>query len=199
MNDDKRLNKEDLLKPENMILMYARGAFPMADETGEIDWYFPETRTIIPLDNFNYPRSLRKFMETSDFEYRYDTQTSEVITRCASRDETWISDELISAYNGLIMMGHVHSVEVFKNNLLVGGLYGISYMGAFFGESMFSDESQASKSALIKLIEHLNKKDFKLLDVQFHTSHLEMFGAQEISLEEFDTLLMEAYSHDVIF
>ncbi|MFC2082299.1 leucyl/phenylalanyl-tRNA--protein transferase, partial [Bacteroidota bacterium] len=100
---------------------------------------------------------------------------------------------------GLIMLGHVHSVEVYKNDLLVGGLYGISYMGAFFGESMFSDESQASKSALIKLIERLNEKDFKLLDVQFPTPHLEMFGAKEISLEEFDTLLMNAYMYDAVF
>ncbi|MFC2133406.1 leucyl/phenylalanyl-tRNA--protein transferase [Bacteroidota bacterium] len=199
MSEEKRINKEDLLKPENMILMYARGAFPMADEAREINWYFPETRTIIPLENYNYPRSLRKFMETADFEYRYDTQTSEVIKRCAAREETWISDELISAYMGLIMLGHVHSVEVYKNDLLVGGLYGISYMGAFFGESMFSDESQASKSALIKLIERLNEKDFKLLDVQFPTPHLEMFGAKEISLEEFDTLLMNAYMYDAVF
>ena len=199
MSDGDKITKEDLLKPENMILMYARGAFPMADEQGELDWYFPERRTIIPLDNYNVPRSLRKFMEKSNFEYRFDYNTEEIIKACADRKLTWISDELIDAYKGLLMLGHVHSISVYENDLLAGGLYGVTYRGAFFGESMFSNVSQASKCALVKLIEHLNKKRFTLLDVQFKTEHLTMFGAKEIPFEEFDELLLKSYTQAASF
>ncbi len=165
----------------------------MADETGEINWYSPEIRTIIPLNNYNVSRSLRKFMEKSDFEYRYSTRQLEVIKSCADRDETWISGELIEAYKNLINVGHLHSVEVYSKNKLVGGLYGITYGGAFFGESMFSRVPQASKAALVKLIERLNEKGFKLLDVQYLTEHLAMFGAVEIPFVDFGTLLAESY------
>ncbi len=199
MSEGKNPSKQDLLKPENMILLYARGAFPMADDTGEINWYLPEVRTIIPLGSFNIPRSLRKFMEKSDFKFMYDKATIEVIKNCADRDKTWISDELIAAYKNLIELDYLHSVEVYQNNKLIGGLYGVSYKGAFFGESMFSKVSQASKTALVKLIERLNKKSFVLLDVQYQTPHLKMFGAKEISFKEFDRLLLEAYSKNVSF
>ncbi len=199
MSEEEYFSEEDLLKPENMILLYARGAFPMADEQGNINWYMPEIRTIIPLDNFNVPRSLKKFYSQSDFEYRFDTAAIDVIKNCASRQSTWISDKLIEAYKGLIDLGHLHSVEVFQNNKLVGGLYGISYGGAFFGESMFSKTTQASKCALIKLIERLNEKRFVLLDVQYQTEHLKMFGAKEITFEEFAKLLSKAYKSKVSF
>lgn len=199
MNDGKYISKKDLLKPENMIKLYAKGAFPMADESGEIDWYFPDDRTIIPLDNFNIPRSLKKILSQNIFEFRFDTNIIEVIKNCAGRDETWISDELIEAYKGLIKIGHLHSIEVYKNDLLVGGLYGITYRGAFFGESMFSKVSQASKCALVKLIEHLNERGYVLLDVQYQTEHLKMFGAKEISFEEFNTHLIEAYNKNISF
>ena len=184
---------KDLLQPEIMIKLYARGAFPMADESGEINWYSPEIRTIIPLDDYNVPRSLRKFMDKSDFEYRYSTRQLEVIRECANREETWISEELIDAYKNLIKLGHLHSVEVYQKNKLVGGLYGITFAGAFFGESMFSKVPQASKSALVKLIERLNDKNFVVLDVQYLTEHLQMFGAVEISFIDFGRLLSEAY------
>lgn len=199
MSNEKFLTKEDLLKPANMILLYARGAFPMADEEGELDWYMPETRTIIPLENFNYPRSLKKFMEKSDFEFRYDNDPMKIIYECADRDETWISKELIKGYKGLLKLGHLHTVEVYLENKLVGGLYGVSYRGAFFGESMFSKVSQASKSALIKLIERLKEKEFILLDVQFPTPHLEMFGAVSIPFDEFDNLLHKAHHVETSF
>ncbi len=191
--------KKDLLKPGNMISLYARGAFPMADETGEIDWYMPEIRTIIPLDNFNIPRSLKKFFTQAAFDYRFDTATLEVIKNCADRSPTWISDELIKAYKGLIKLGCLQSVEVFQNEKLVGGLYGVTYKGAFFGESMFSNVSQASKCALVKLIERLNEKGFILLDVQYQTEHLKMFGAQEMPFEEFTMMLLSSYKKDVQF
>jgi leucyl/phenylalanyl-tRNA---protein transferase len=199
MSEKEELSKKELLKPENMIMLYARGAFPMADESGEIDWYMPEIRTVIPLNNFNIPRSLKKFYAGTNFEYRFDTTTIEIIKNCASRSKTWISDELIQAYKGLIKLGHLHSVEVFQNNKLVGGLYGVTYKGAFFGESMFSEVTQASKCALIKLIERLNEKGFVLLDVQYQTEHLSMFGAKEISFEEFSELLIKSYSKNISF
>jgi len=199
MSEEKLKSSKDLLKPSNMIMLYARGAFPMADETGEIDWYMPETRTIIPLDKFNIPRSLKKFYHNTNFEYRFNTSTIDVIKNCASRSETWISNELIAAYKKLIKIGHVHSVEVFQKNKMVGGLYGVSYKGAFFGESMFSLVSQSSKCALVKLIERLNEKGFVLLDVQYQTKHLSMFGTKEIPFEEFALLLLKSYGKDVKF
>ena len=192
-------DKKQLLKPINMLNMYAQGAFPMADEKGEIDWYQPKTRTIIPLNNYNIPRSLRKFMDKSTFEFSFDERTIEVIRNCANRKETWISDELIAAYKGLEEIGFLHSVEVLEDQQLIGGLYGIAIGGAFFGESMFSLKSQASKTALVKLIEQLNSKNFEILDVQFTTSHLEMFGTVEIEFEEYNDLLSRAYEKDVSF
>lgn len=199
MNREKFLSEKDLLRPENMILMYARGAFPMADETGNINWYMPDVRTIIPLNRFNLPRSLKQYMKKSDFEFRIDTNTIEVIKNCADRESTWISDKLINAYKGLQQLGNLHSVEVYLKNKLVGGLYGITYHGAFFGESMFSEVSQASKCAMIILVEHLLKKGFVLLDVQYQTEHLKMFGSKEISFQDFSELLLEAYKKNICF
>ncbi|MCL4550186.1 MAG: leucyl/phenylalanyl-tRNA--protein transferase [Bacteroidetes bacterium] len=199
MSEGKFFSKKDLLKPRNMLLMYSRGAFPMADETGEIEWYLPETRTVIPLDTFNVPRSLKKFLAQSDFEFRFDEKTIEVIKNCARREPTWISDELIEAYSGLQKLGHLHSVEVYQTNNLVGGLYGVTYRSAFFGESMFSLVPQASKCALVKLIERLNEKGFVLLDVQYQTEHLKMFGAKEISFDEYSNLLIESHGKDAVF
>lgn len=199
MSEEKFPTKKDLLKPENMIRLYASGAFPMADESGEIHWYMPEVRTIVPLGNFNIPRSLKKFIAEIDFEYGFDTATLEVIANCANRSSTWISKELIEAYKGLHKLGYLHSVEVFQRKKLIGGLYGVTYKGAFFGESMFSKVTQASKCAFVKLIQHLNEKGFVLLDVQYQTEHLEMFGSVEISYEEFSNLLVESYAKNVSF
>jgi leucyl/phenylalanyl-tRNA--protein transferase len=190
---------DDLLLPNNMIRLYARGAFPMAEPTGEINWYLPEIRAIIPLDNYNVPRSLRKFMETADFQYRFDTAVMEVVRQCANRPSTWISERLIEAYEGLHQSGFLHSVEVWRENKLVGGLYGVTYKGAFFGESMFSAVSQASKCALVKLIERLNERGFVLLDVQYENEHLKMFGTVQINYEEFNNLLARAYKRNVVF
>mgnify|MGYP001593701679 CR=1 FL=1 len=199
MSREKNLSKVDLLKPENMILMYARGAFPMADETGSINWYMPETRTIIPINDFNLPRSLKIFLEKTDFEFRYDTDTLGVIKKCAYRESTWISNELIEAYRGLQKLGNLHSVEVYQKNVLIGGLYGVTYRSAFFGESMFSKIPQASKCALVKLLERLREKGFTLLDFQYQTDHLKMFGAKEISFQEFAELLLKSYQKDISF
>jgi leucyl/phenylalanyl-tRNA--protein transferase len=193
-------DKEDWLKPNNMIRLYSRGAFPMADEiTGFINWYLPEIRTIIPLENYNIPRSLNKILKEKRFEIRYDYDFPQVVKGCADRDQTWISERLIEAYLELDRLGYVHTVETWENGKLVGGLYGISYGGAFFGESMFSKVPQASKAALVKLIEHLNERNFAMLDVQYMTPHLKMFGAKEISFEEFNKLLQECYKRNCQF
>ncbi len=185
---------DEFLKPDNMLRLYATGAFPMADEkSGAIEWYLPDTRCIIPLNNFNIPRSAIKKISQQNFEIKFDTEILSVINGCADREHTWISDRLIEAYKRLIKRGHIHSVETWKDDELVGGLYGVTFRGAFFGESMFSKTSQASKAALISLLYHLQEKDFTLLDVQYMTEHLKMFGAIEISLDEYKENLVESY------
>ena len=194
MDTGKETGSKELLKPGNMLRLYASGAFPMADDEGRISWFMPEIRTIIPLDNYNIPRSLKTFLKKNNFEIRFDTNYLSVIRGCASREKTWISEELIEAYRRLHKKGHVHSVETWEGGKLVGGLYGVTFRGAFFGESMFSTVPQASKAALLKLIEHLKLKDFVLLDVQYMTSHLKMFGAVEIDFEEYNKLLYSAYT-----
>jgi len=190
----------EFLKPDNMLRLYATGAFPMADqESGSIEWYLPETRCIIPIDNFSIPRSMKKKIDKLDFEIRYDTEINLVIRGCADRDHTWISERLIEAYHRLIKRGHIHSVETWQDGVLVGGLFGVTFRGAFFGESMFSKVSQASKAALMNLLYHLKENDFALLDVQYMTEHLKMFGAIEISLAEYKTNLVEAYQRICTF
>lgn len=194
MSENQRYNEDELLRPGNMIRLYASGAFPMADEkTDRINWYMPELRTIIPIDKFNYPRSLKKFLERNNYETRFDTDFLKVVHGCADRDSTWISHRLIEAYLRLKKLGYVHTVETWENEKLIGGLYGVTFRGAFFGESMFSRKPQASKSALINLLLHLREKNFALLDVQFLTPHLKMFGAVEIGMEQYNDLLNASY------
>jgi len=177
-----------------MLRMYACGAFPMAeDKNGEIDWYLPEIRTIIPLDNFNIPRSLKKFMKEHNFEIRKDFDFLAVVKSCADREQTWITEELIEAYMRLHKRKHVHTIEVWQDAKLVGGLYGINFRGAFFGESMFSRVPQASKAALAYLLDHLKHNGFTLLDVQYITPHLKMFGAIEIPFQQYQDLLEDSY------
>ena len=200
MDSKERLNPKDLLKPDNMLRLYASGAFPMADaKTESINWYLPEIRTIIPLNDYNIPRSAKKVIEEKDFEIKFDTDFEAVVAGCADRESTWISEELIDAYRRLKKRGHIHTVETWKDGKLVGGLYGVTFRGAFYGESMFSKVSQASKAALVALLKHLKEKDFVLLDVQYMTEHLKMFGAVEISFEEYTKLLQKAYVKECEF
>jgi leucyl/phenylalanyl-tRNA--protein transferase len=200
MDSRNNFDPKELLKPENMLRLYASGAFPMADDkTGAVNWYMPELRTIIPLDNYNFPRSARKAIERKNFEIKFDSDFTQVIMGCSDREETWISQELIDAYKRLRKRGHIHTVETWLKGELVGGLYGVTFRGAFFGESMFSQVSQASKAALMALIKHLIEKDYLLLDVQYMTEHLQMFGAIEISFEEYTELLHRAYTRGCEF
>jgi leucyl/phenylalanyl-tRNA--protein transferase len=200
MDSRNQFDPKELLKPDNMIRLYASGAFPMAnDRTGTINWYMPDVRTILPLDKYNLPRSARKAIEKKNFEIKFDTDFTNVIMGCSDREETWISRELIAAYKRLRKRGHVHTVETWLNGELVGGLYGVTFRGAFFGESMFSKVSEASKAALIALINHLIEKDFLLLDVQYMTEHLQMFGAIEITFDEYTKLLHSAYTRGCEF
>ncbi len=186
MNTKENIDPKELLKPENMLRLYASGAFPMADEkTGNINWYLPDIRTIIPLNNFNIPRSAKKVIDAENFEIKFDKDFERVLEGCADRESTWISEELKSAYRRLKKRGHIHTVETWKDGELVGGLYGVTFRGAFFGESMFSKVSQASKAALVALLKRLKEKEFILLDVQYMSDHLKMFGAVEISFEEY--------------
>jgi leucyl/phenylalanyl-tRNA--protein transferase len=191
MNNSTPAYPDSFLEPENMIKLYSLGAFPMArgKESEIIDWYMPEIRTVIPLDHYNLPRSLKKVLSAEDYEIRYDYDYLSVIHHCAEREETWISPKLINAYKKLFSRGNLHTVEVYRDNEQAGGLYGITSNGAFFGESMFSVISQASKIALAHLLRHLNEKGFVLLDVQYMTKHLAMFGAKEIPLNKYNALL----------
>ncbi|MSP64824.1 MAG: leucyl/phenylalanyl-tRNA--protein transferase [Bacteroidetes bacterium] len=167
--------------------------FPMADEkTGKINWYEPEKRAILPLYGLRISKSLNRKIKHKTYSVTFDKSFREVITNCSKRTTTWISDEIIESYQNLFSLGYVHSVETWKRKKLVGGLYGVSIGGAFFGESMFSVEVDASKVALVNLVEHLNKKNFILVDCQFMTSHLKSLGAIDIPKTEYLTLLSRA-------
>lgn len=192
------IGKEEIREAEKYINYYVQGAFPMDNGDG-VNWYQPVKRAIIYLDNFNYPRSLRKFIEKSDFEIRFDTCTQEVIDNCANREETWISEGVKEIYRKLMRFNVIHSVEVFQKNQLVGGLYGLAIMGMFIGESMFSLIPQSSKTALVYLVNHLKQKDYVFLDVQLMTEHLRMFGAVEIDDIEYERLSGIALSKNIRF
>lgn len=165
----------------------------MADsKTGEIGWYSPDPRAIFDLERFNIPRSLHTVVKNNIFEIRVDTRFEEVMRQCGARDETWISEDIVRSYLRLHALGFAHSVESWKEDQLVGGLYGVALRGAFFGESMFSRITNASKVALVHLVERMKRRGYELLDTQFNTPHLAMFGAEEISREEYLRRLQSA-------
>ena len=181
------------LVPEILLPAYASGIFPMADENGELFWLAPDPRAIIPLDGFNVSRSLRSTVRRNVFEITVNRAFDRVLDTCAERKEgTWISQEIKEAYAALHGMGFAHSVEAWKGDELVGGLYGVAVGGAFFGESMFRREPDASKVAMVHLVERLRDRGFTLLDVQFINDHLRSFGAIEIPKAEYDRRLKDA-------
>lgn len=181
------------LDPHFLLTAYCSGYFPMADpKTGEIGWYSPDPRAIFDLDEFHIPRSLKLIMKKQLFEVKINEKFEEVIRACAEREETWISETIIQSYLQLHRLGLAHSVEAWTDGQLAGGLYGVAIRGAFFGESMFSEVRDASKIALVHLVERMRERHYTLLDTQFITPHLARFGAKEISKEEYLNRLEEA-------
>ncbi len=177
---------------------YIQGVFPMGDaETGEVHWYQPEPRTVIPLDDFHVPRRLAKTLRGGKFRYSVDEEFEAVMRQCARWDEpseAWITPEIIRSYVELHERGHAHSLEVWQGDELAGGLYGVSFGAAFMGESMFHEVRDASKAALVKLVELLRANGFVLLDTQFPTPHLARFGIEMIPHEEYLARLDHALS-----
>ena len=171
----------------------------MAMESGEIAWFSPDPRGIILLDAFHIPHGLRRTLKKGEFQLRLNTAFEEVIRACSERAETWISEEIIQSYIHLHKLGFAHSVEAWLENELAGGLYGVSVYGAFFGESMFHKVPDASKVALVGLVNRLNERGFRLLDTQYVTGHLTMFGAVEISRPKYMRLLKQALALDCKF
>ncbi len=175
-----------MLSTELLIGAYVSGYFPMADEDGELRWYSPDPRGVLPLDAFRVSRRLARVLRQGRFEVAVDRAFRQVIEACADREDgTWIDDEIVESYTALHERGLAHSVEAWREGRLAGGLYGLSLGGAFFGESMFHVETDASKVALAALVERLNARGFRLLDIQWVTPHLEAFGAVEISRREY--------------
>lgn len=168
--------------PEGVLSAYAYGIFPMAhQEIGEIWWYRPDPRAIIPLDGFHVSRSLARTIRRGVFEVRIDTDFEGVMRACADRPEgTWISEDFVRVYCQIHRAGYAHSVETWKDGRLVGGAYGVAIGGAFMAESMFHRETDASKVALAALVRRLQGRGYQLLDVQYLTPHLATLGAVEI-------------------
>lgn len=191
------------LSPQLLLSAYCQGVFPMADEDGGVFWYDPDPRVILPLDRFHVSRSLQRRLRRADFVVRMDISFAAVIRACArpgpNREETWISEEIMDGYVRLHQLGYAHSVETWINGKLAGGLYGVAVNGLFAGESMFSLEPDASKIALVYLLNHLRRKRFSLLDVQFMTEHLRRFGAVEITRMEYHERLARAIELSVSF
>jgi leucyl/phenylalanyl-tRNA--protein transferase len=192
--------------PTDLLLKaYASGVFPMAESASdpEVFWVRPEVRGIIPLDGFHTPKSLRKTIRKGIFDIRFDSDFEATIDACAEKREqrssTWINAPIREAYVQLHRMGHCHSVEAWLNNRLVGGLYGLSLGRVFFGESMFSRETDASKVCLAALVDRLNERGFILLDTQFTTDHLKHFGAIDVPRARYEKLLAEALTGEATF
>lgn len=181
------------LSPDWLLYAYRRGIFPWYSSEDPILWWSPDPRTILYPQSFKKSRSLAKVMRNAGFTVTFDTAFDQVIDLCAAtRDETWILPEMIDAYHQLYQLGYAHSVEVWRNNCLVGGLYGLALGKMFFGESMFSKESNASKVALASLCEQLLAWDYLAIDCQFSTEHLCSLGAEPVSREAFLGLLKKS-------
>ncbi|MHC4994556.1 MAG: leucyl/phenylalanyl-tRNA--protein transferase [Planctomycetota bacterium] len=190
------------LTPDLLIAAYSQGMFPMARsrQTPGVDWYSPDPRAILPLDGFHCPRQLQRIIQQDKFEIRFDTAFREVVEACGlprmKQLETWINREIVDAYTQMHRMGLAHSVEAWLDDRLVGGLYGVSLGGAFFGESMFHRTEEggrdASKVCLAKLVDTLNERGFDLLDVQINSEHMARFGTIDISRDRYLLLLERA-------
>ena len=182
------------LTADILLRAYSIGVFPMAESrhARELFWVEPEARGIFPLDGLIVSRSLARAVKSDRFRVVADRAFEAVVRACAEREKTWINDEIVRLYGELFAAGHAHSVEAYEGDVLVGGLYGVSLRGAFFGESMFHRARDASKVALVHLVARLKAGGFRLLDAQFLTEHLQSLGAVEIPREAFRFRLTEA-------
>ena len=191
--------------PTELLDCYRRGVFPMADSRDDPRLFLvdPDLRGVLPLDRFHLSKSLRKTIKRDEFDVRINTSFSRVMELCAEsapdRPNTWINSPILNLYSALHRAGNAHSVEAWRDGELVGGLYGVSLKGAFFGESMFSRATDASKVALAHLVARLRAGGYRLLDTQFVTSHLETFGVEEVPREAFHVLLKDALQVDGVF
>jgi len=190
-----------MLDPALLVRAYREGIFPMAVEGGEIAWFSPARRGVIPLDTFRTPSRLARVIRQNRFELAVDRGFEAVMRACADRqdDGTWISEEIIDSYVTLHRLGLAHSVETWQDDQLAGGLYGVHLGGAFFGESMFHRVTDASKVALVALVDRLQRQGFQLLDIQWVTPHLEQFGAVEIPRAEYLSRLKRALGRECAF
>lgn len=190
-----RRSRDQRITPELLLRAYSIGLFPMSDaaDDPEIFWVEPEMRGILPLDSFHISKSLAKAVRRQPFDIRFDTAFDAVVEKCAEeaedRPSTWINDTIKELYGALHRIGHAHSVEAWEGDALVGGLYGVSLGSAFFGESMFSRRTNASKICLVHLVERLKMRGFTLLDTQFTTEHLKTFGAIDVPKQDYLKLL----------
>lgn len=184
------------LTPQLLLAAYSQGAFPMGHDNGKIYWYDPDPRTILPLDTFHVPRSLKQRIRRGGFTVHLNTAFRAVMLACAApapgREHTWITPGIVDAYCVLHEYGYAHSVETWMDGRLVGGLYGVALGGLFAGESMFSHVTDASKVALVYLVDRLRANGFILHDTQFMTEHLRRFGAVEIPRLEYHQHLAQA-------
>jgi leucyl/phenylalanyl-tRNA--protein transferase len=179
------------LTPELLLSAYASGIFPMADrrDSKDVYWVDPRSRGILPLDGFHISRSLARRLRQGDYRIAISTDLGAVLDGCADRDETWINGTIRDLTRELFEAGHAHTLEVWRGDRVIGGVYGITLGGAFFGESMFSKETDGSKIALAWLVDHLRRTGFTLFDTQFTTPHLVSLGAIEIPREDYRTRL----------
>ena len=189
------------LEPEILIQAYCRGAFPMTDRDGRIRWYTADPRGIIPLERFHIPRTLRAVVRQGRFEVHINRDFEQTMRQCMLEraEGSWISEQLVAAYVRLHTMGFAHSVETWRNEKLVGGLYGVSLGAAFFGESMFHRETDASKVALVHLVQRLRERGYDLLDAQARTKHLAQFGCVEIPAVQYMHMLDRALRKQCTF
>ena len=195
----------EVVTPSLLLRAYACGIFPMAESADDptLFWVEPKLRGVLPLDRFHLPRRLARTVRADIFEVRVDTDFEAVIESCAAprkgRRNTWINTPIRKLYSELFRLGHVHTVEAWREGRLVGGLYGVKLGAAFFGESMFADERDASKVALAHLVARLKRAGFELLDAQFLTSHLAQFGAVEIPRDDYVPMLEAAVKAEAEF
>ncbi|MEO8481384.1 MAG: leucyl/phenylalanyl-tRNA--protein transferase [Acidobacteriota bacterium] len=189
-----------MIDPALLVRAYREGIFPMAMEDGELGWFSPDPRGILPIEGFHAPTRLRRVVRRGEFDVRVDTAFDVVMRACAARDEgSWINDEIVDSYTTLHRLGLAHSVEAWQNDELAGGLYGVHLGGAFFGESMFHRVTDASKVALVALVDRLARRGFQLLDTQWVTPHLLQFGAIEIPRDDYLRRLKQAIRKDCSF